>query len=111
MTMGPMRTCLGCRQVKPKEALIRLMRGRDGRVVADLEGRGSGRGAYVCPEVGCVERALQHGRLAHAFRRPCDAGAELGETVRAAGRRASRDPPSAASDQTIRRAAIRRTDS
>ena len=81
-----MRTCVGCRQVKPKETLLRLVRDRAGQVVIDAQAQRSGRGAYICPERECVERALQRGRLAHAFRKPCEASAELVAEVRAAGR-------------------------
>ena len=84
MTKVPVRTCVGCRRAKPKETLVRLARRHDGRVVVDPNGIQAGRGAYVCVDVGCVERALQRGRLAHAFRKPCDAPAELEMTVRAA---------------------------
>ena len=81
MTSVPMRTCVGCRTVKPKAELVRLARGRDGRVVVDREARAMGRGAYVCPDMGCVERALQRGRLAHAFRSSCDVRDGLADVV------------------------------
>ena len=57
--------------------LVRLVRGEDGIVRADRTGRGVGRGAYVCADAMCVERALARGRLTHAFRKPCEAGADL----------------------------------
>jgi len=74
---APIRTCLGCRKARPKRELVRLVRRADGRVVVDE--RGPGRGAYVCAEAGCVERALKGGRLSHAFRAACrvDEGLEL----------------------------------
>ena len=79
----PARTCLGCRRVGPKASLVRLRRRPDGVVVVDRAGRAGGRGAYVCADVVCVERALQRGRLKHAFRTSsCEAGAELAEEVR-----------------------------
>jgi uncharacterized protein len=80
---APIRTCLGCRQRRPKRELVRLVRRVDGVVVVGT--RPTGRGAYVCAEPECVERALKSGRLAHAFRAACrlDEGLEL--TVLAAG--------------------------
>jgi len=78
----PARTCLGCRQVKPKRELARLVRRPSGVVVLDVTGRVAGRGAYVCSDAPCVERALQRGRLAYAFRKPCEAGSDLAEEVR-----------------------------
>jgi len=71
----PHRTCIGCRAVRPKPELVRLVRGPDGVVRPDA--RGPGRGAYVCPEPRCVAQALERGRLARAFRAPAVAGPEL----------------------------------
>ena len=76
---APTRTCLGCRRRRPKRELLRLVRRSDGRV--DADGTASGRGAYVCAERECLERALKPGRLAHAFRKPSEARANLVDTV------------------------------
>jgi predicted RNA-binding protein YlxR (DUF448 family) len=56
--------------VRPQAELIRLVRGESGDVRVDREGSAAGRGAYVCAVVECVEKALQAGRLGHAFRKP-----------------------------------------
>ena len=72
MTAAPQRTCIGCRKVRPKAALVRLVRGADGRVHVDDGGRAEGRGAYVCLEPGCLGKALHAGRLGHAFKRPSE---------------------------------------
>lgn len=77
--LEPTRTCLGCRRRRPKRELVRLVRGADGNV--SVEAAGPGRGAYVCRDPECLERALKPGRLAHAFRRPSTAGTELTSTV------------------------------
>ncbi len=82
MTREPARTCLGCRRVRPRGVLVRLVRRGDGVVIADPRGSTVGRGAWVCPEEACLERALQRGRLSHAFRKPCEAGADLAMAVR-----------------------------
>ena len=71
----PWRTCIGCRKVKAQADLVRLVRGSDGRV--EVDGHGPGRGAYVCPNDECVGRALKGGRLAQAFRKPCEPGESL----------------------------------
>jgi len=65
--------------------MVRLVRRRDGVVVADPRGTAAGRGAWVCPEESCLERALQRGRLSHAFRKPCEAGKDLVMAVRTSG--------------------------
>lgn len=72
MTAAPQRTCIGCRKVRPKAALVRLVRGSDGRAQVDEGGRAGGRGAYVCPDPACLRSALSGSRLGHAFKRPCE---------------------------------------
>ena len=67
MKEGPQRTCIGCRQVKAKAELLRLVRGGDGRVVVDRHRMAAGRGAYTCPTVQCLDKALVVGRLARAL--------------------------------------------
>jgi predicted RNA-binding protein YlxR (DUF448 family) len=49
--------------------LIRLVRGADGVVSADRDGGAAGRGAYACAAAECLQKALQSGRLGHAFKR------------------------------------------
>jgi predicted RNA-binding protein YlxR (DUF448 family) len=61
----PQRTCVGCRRVRPKGELVRLVR-EAGEVVLDRAGCAAGRGAYVCPEAECLRRA--RGRLIGALR-------------------------------------------
>jgi predicted RNA-binding protein YlxR (DUF448 family) len=75
----PTRTCVGCRRRRPKGDMLRLVRGADGRVDADRAAQG--RGAYVCADAECVERAQKPGRLAHAFRKPSQAPANLIDTA------------------------------
>jgi predicted RNA-binding protein YlxR (DUF448 family) len=59
--------------------MLRLIRRADGGVEND--GAAGGRGAYVCAERECLERALKPGRLAHAFRKPSEARANLIDTM------------------------------
>jgi len=61
----PMRQCLGCRQMKPKKELTRVVRSPEGEISLDLKGRSPGRGAYVCPDAACFARA----RKSKAFER------------------------------------------
>jgi len=81
----PIRTCVGCRQRRPQRELVRLVRGADGVVARDATGGAVGRGAYVCVEVACLERALKGGRLAQALRGRCRLDAELERAVHEAG--------------------------
>ena len=53
----PMRMCTGCREMKPKKELIRVVRQPSGQVMLDRTGKAAGRGAYVCPDSACLEKA------------------------------------------------------
>ena len=55
-----MRMCTGCRERKPKEELIRVVRTPEGPVVIDKTGRRNGRGAYLCRDsLPCLEKAVK----------------------------------------------------
>lgn len=62
-----MRQCLGCREMKPKKELLRVVRSPEGEVSLDLRGKASGRGAYVCASSECLKRAIKTRALARAF--------------------------------------------
>jgi predicted RNA-binding protein YlxR (DUF448 family) len=63
----PQRTCVACRKVRPKEELLRIVRTPAGEIKADLSGKLSGRGAYVCPTKTCLTSALKQGKLERAL--------------------------------------------
>ena len=63
-----MRTCVGCRRVKPKKELIRLVRTTGGEVEIDITGKKDGRGAYLCPDQECWEIALKGNQLEQKLR-------------------------------------------
>lgn len=54
---------MGCREKRPKRELIRIVRTPDGEVAVDLTGKKSGRGAYICPQVACLQKAVKGKRL------------------------------------------------
>ena len=56
----PMRMCVGCREMKPKAELMRVVKPQEGDPAVDRTGKAPGRGAYVCESVECLrlERAL-----------------------------------------------------
>ena len=55
----PMRMCVGCREMKPKRELTRVVKPQDGDAHIDLKGKAPGRGAYVCADVECFRKARQ----------------------------------------------------
>jgi len=69
----PMRQCLGCREMKPKGELIRVVRSPEGEISLDFKGKKPGRGAYVCPNEGCLAKAKKARSLERAFSAPIDA--------------------------------------
>ncbi|HHS97929.1 MAG TPA: YlxR family protein [Chloroflexi bacterium] len=68
----PHRTCVACRTVRPKRELIRIVRTPEGEVAVDERGKRSGRGAYLCPQQVCWERALKRRILDRALKRSLD---------------------------------------
>ena len=63
----PMRQCTGCREMKPKRELIRVVRAPDGGISLDFRGKAPGRGAYVCRDVQCLKKAIKSRALERAF--------------------------------------------
>ena len=57
------RTCCACREVSDKKELVRIVRSKDGSVMLDLTGKANGRGAYICRNMNCLQKA----RKTHAI--------------------------------------------
>ena len=55
----PMRQCVGCREMKAKKELVRVVRSPEGEISLDFRGKAPGRGAYVCPQTEGLKRALK----------------------------------------------------
>lgn len=53
----PMRMCTGCQEMKNKKELVRVIRTENDEVLIDLTGKKNGRGAYICRNADCLERA------------------------------------------------------
>ena len=66
----PQRQCLGCREMKPKRELIRVVRAPEGEISLDFKGKLPGRGAYLCPDAACLKRAAKSKALERAFSLP-----------------------------------------
>lgn len=69
----PQRMCVGCRQMKEKPQLIRVVRSPEGEVSLDERGKKPGRGAYLCPDPACLKRAVKSKALERAFSAPLPA--------------------------------------
>lgn len=55
----PQRQCMGCRERKEKRQLIRVVRSPEGEVSLDFSGKKNGRGAYLCPDMQCLKKAIR----------------------------------------------------
>lgn len=71
----PQRQCMGCRERKAKRDMLRVVRMTDGNVSLDFSGKLNGRGAYICPDPACLQKA----RKAKALERSLET--EIPETV------------------------------
>lgn len=69
----PMRTCVGCRQTKPKKELIRIVLSPEGELFIDLKGKANGRGTYICYNNECFTEALKKKRISFALKIKIDA--------------------------------------
>ena len=63
----PMRMCVGCREMKPKRALVRVVKPQEGDAHMDLTGKSPGRGAYVCAQLECFKKARKTKGLERAL--------------------------------------------
>ena len=68
----PMRMCVGCREMKEKRSLLRVVRLADGGAAIDRTGKAPGRGAYVCPDGECLKKAIKSKALERALETKID---------------------------------------
>ena len=66
------RTCIGCMEEKEKKSLIRIVKQNDGKIFIDKTGKANGRGAYICNNIECLEKAIKSRRLERAFEQKID---------------------------------------
>lgn len=68
-----MRMCLGCREMKQKKELIRIVKQAD-TIRLDPTGRAAGRGAYICRNAACLEHCIKNKALHKTFEMQVEAG-------------------------------------
>ena len=79
----PLRQCTGCREMKPKKELVRVVRSPEGALSLDFRGKAPGRGAYVCHSPDCLKKATKTRALERALdlKIPEEIYAALGEQM------------------------------
>ncbi len=63
MKKMPQRTCMGCNEKKDKKDLIRIVKLPNGEINIDKSGKMPGRGAYICDNIQCLEKAVKTKRI------------------------------------------------
>ena len=63
----PMRKCLGCQESKPKKELCRIVKTQNGEIIIDDTGKLEGRGAYICYNEECLDKAIKQKRIQREF--------------------------------------------
>ena len=66
----PMRQCTGCREMKSKKEMIRVIKTAEDEILLDTTGRKNGRGAYLCPDSECLKKAIKGKGLERSFKMP-----------------------------------------
>ena len=64
----PQRQCIGCGEMKNKKEMIRILKTPEGEFVLDATGRKNGRGAYLCPTMECLKKAIRMKGLERSFK-------------------------------------------
>lgn len=79
----PLRRCIGCMESKPKKELVRVVRSPEGIISIDLNGKKSGRGAYICSSISCLQKAQKGKRLERALECmvPCEVYDQLTQQI------------------------------
>lgn len=64
----PMRQCTGCREMKNKKEMLRVLKTAEGEILLDSTGRKNGRGAYICRSMECLEKAVKNHGLERSLK-------------------------------------------
>ena len=68
----PERMCIGCQETHPKKEMIRIVRSPEGEFSVDPTGKKSGRGAYLCHNRECFQKAVREHRFEKSFKSAID---------------------------------------
>ena len=63
----PTRMCVGCRDMKPKKEMLRIVKTAAGEIHLDFSGKASGRGAYICDNEECLKKLSKYKLLNKTF--------------------------------------------
>lgn len=72
MNKETLRMCIACREMKDKRSLLRIVKNKEGKIFVDLTGKASGRGAYICKDIKCIEKLKKQKILNKIFKMMVD---------------------------------------
>lgn len=64
----PMRQCVGCREMKNKKEMFRIIKTAENEIFLDVIGKKNGRGAYICPNEECLAQAVKNKGLERSLK-------------------------------------------
>ncbi|MBO5283102.1 MAG: YlxR family protein [Lachnospiraceae bacterium] len=64
----PLRQCVGCGEMKGKKEMMRVLKTAEGEICLDITGKKNGRGAYLCKQRECLEKARKNKGLERSFK-------------------------------------------
>ncbi len=68
----PLRQCVGCGEMKAKKEMMRVIKTPEGDIVLDVTGKKNGRGAYLCQQEECLQKAMKNKGLERSFKMSID---------------------------------------
>lgn len=68
MKKVPLRQCIGCGEMKGKKEMMRVIKTPQGDICLDITGKKNGRGAYLCMQKECLQRARKNKGLERSFK-------------------------------------------
>lgn len=64
----PMRQCVGCKEMRSKKEMFRIVKTAEDEILLDTTGKKNGRGAYICPDLECLKKAAQNRGLERSLK-------------------------------------------
>ncbi len=63
----PQRQCVGCGEMHEKKNMIRVVKTAENEFCLDETGKKNGRGAYICRNAECLQKAMKNHGLERSF--------------------------------------------
>lgn len=76
----PLRQCVGCREMKEKTSLVRIIKTPDNQILFDKSGKMNGRGAYICLDSNCFDKAVKNKGIERTLK--CEIPVDVFENVK-----------------------------